>query len=66
MLEQEPGWDFGQDTGVSTATLTMSVMGSLVTTWSQYNVTFESWPSSTGQSPHLCPGALVILHRPEE
>ena len=52
MLEQEPGWDFGQDTGVSTATLTMSVMGSLVTMWSQYNVTFESWPSST-KSPSL-------------
>ena len=35
MLEQEAGWDFGQDTGVSTPTNAMSVLGPLVTTGSQ-------------------------------
>ena len=35
MMVQEPGWEFGRDTGVSTPTLAMSATGSLVTTGSQ-------------------------------
>ena len=34
-MVQEPGWEFGRDTGVSTPTLAMSATGSLVTTGSQ-------------------------------
>ena len=35
MLIREPGWQFGQDTGRSTSTITTSVMGCLVTTGGQ-------------------------------
>ena len=44
MLVQEPGWEFGQDTGVSTTTLVISAMGSLVTKGSQ-DLGFTSHPN---------------------
>ena len=65
MVVQEPGWEFGRDTGVSTPTLAMSATGSLMTTGSQdlgFNVSSERRCSLTGRSPHLRPGALGILH----
>ena len=68
MMVQEPGWEFGRDTAVSTPTFAMSAMGSKVTTGSQdlgFNVSSERRCSLTGQSPRLCPGALGILQRPE-
>ena len=43
-MVQEPGWEFGRDTGVSTPALAMSATGSLVTTGSQdlgFNVSSE-------------------------
>ena len=48
MLVQVPGWEFGQDTRVSTPTLAMSAMGSLLITGSQ----------DLGLTSHLKDGAL--------
>ncbi|KAK0142302.1 hypothetical protein N1851_020036 [Merluccius polli] len=59
MLVQEPGWEFGRDTGVSTPTLAMSATGSLVTTGSQdlgFNVSSERRCSRQDGVPVSIPG----------
>ena len=58
-MAQEPGWEFGQDTGVSTPTLAMSATGSLVTTGSQdlgFNVSSERRCSRQDGVPVSIPG----------
>ncbi|KAK0152278.1 putative nuclease HARBI1 [Merluccius polli] len=59
MMVQEPGWEFGRDTGVSTPTLAMSATGSLVTTGSQdlgFNVSSEKRCSRQDRVPISVPG----------
>ena len=58
-MVQEPGWEFGRDTGVSTATIVMSATGSLVTTGSQdlgFNISSERWCSRQDGVPISVPG----------
>ena len=58
-MVQEPGWEFGRDTGVSTPTLAMSATGSLVTTGSQdhgFNISSERRWSRQDRVPISVPG----------